>query len=133
MANSRGSEAKSRSRRCFTLVSVTTPAEARTPLPTKFAVAEKHIGVDFSLAHFTPVVAEHKTQNTSCFNTVFIVLHPLCHPEARGLCGPKDLCTLRQSHRRLARSSKLPVLKPCPVSGNTHLRADGFPFQLSFL
>src|SRR5580658_8477596 len=76
MANSRGSEAKSRSRRCFTLVSVTTPAEARTPLPTKFAVAEKHIGVDFSLAHFTPVVAEHKTQNTSCFNTVFLFYTP---------------------------------------------------------
>src|SRR5580658_2789186 len=80
MANSRGSEAKSRSRRCFTLVSVTTPAEARTPLPTKFAVAEKHIGVDFSLAHFTPVVAEHKTllalTPSSLFYTPFVILRP---------------------------------------------------------
>src|SRR5580700_10929588 len=43
MANSSGSDAKSNSRRCFTLVSVTTPTVPSTPLPTKFAVAEKHM------------------------------------------------------------------------------------------
>src|ERR1700751_5017839 len=37
-----GNVAKSSSRRCFTLVKVTTPTAPRTPLPTKFAVAEKH-------------------------------------------------------------------------------------------
>src|ERR1700728_795123 len=39
-----GNVAKSTSRRCFTLVKVTTPTAPSTPLPTKFAVAEKHIG-----------------------------------------------------------------------------------------
>src|SRR5580693_5146069 len=43
MAKSVGSAAKSSSRRCFTCVRVTTPTAPRTPLPTKFAVAEKHI------------------------------------------------------------------------------------------
>src|SRR5262249_30022454 len=43
MANSVGSAAKSSSRRCFTLVRVATPPAPRTPLPTKFAVAEKHM------------------------------------------------------------------------------------------
>src|SRR5208282_2750539 len=43
MAKSVGSAAKSNSRLCFTLVKVTTPTAPRTPLPTKFAVAEKHI------------------------------------------------------------------------------------------
>src|SRR5580698_10424276 len=43
MANNTGRDAKSSSRRCFTLVKVTTPMAPRTPLPTKFAVAEKHI------------------------------------------------------------------------------------------
>jgi hypothetical protein len=42
MAKSVGSAAKSSSRLCFTFVSVTTPMAPRTPLPTKFAVAEKH-------------------------------------------------------------------------------------------
>src|SRR5438105_3741315 len=42
MANSVGSAAKSSSRLCFTFVNVTTPMAPRTPLPTKFAVAEKH-------------------------------------------------------------------------------------------
>src|SRR5208337_4444687 len=37
-----GSDAKSSSRLCFTFVRVTTPTAPRTPLPTKFAVAEKH-------------------------------------------------------------------------------------------
>ena|ERR1700722_732998 len=45
MAKSVGSAAKSSSRRCFTFVNVTTPTAPRTPLPTKFAVAEKHKGV----------------------------------------------------------------------------------------
>jgi hypothetical protein len=38
-----GSDAKSNSRRCFTFVNVTTPMVPSTPLPTKFAVAEKHM------------------------------------------------------------------------------------------
>src|ERR1700683_211295 len=42
MAKSRGSAAKSSSRRCLTRVRVTAPTAPRTPLPTKFAVAEKH-------------------------------------------------------------------------------------------
>src|SRR5208282_1446479 len=42
MAKSVGNVAKSSSRLCFTFVSVTTPTAPRTPLPTKFAVAEKH-------------------------------------------------------------------------------------------
>src|ERR1700686_4426731 len=42
MANSVGSEAKRTSRLCFTFVKVTTPTAPKTPLPTKFAVAEKH-------------------------------------------------------------------------------------------
>src|SRR5271154_7142394 len=43
-----GSAAKSSSRRCFTFDKVTTPTAPRTPLPTKFAVAEKH------MAHLLP-------------------------------------------------------------------------------
>src|SRR5580698_4339554 len=43
MAKSVGSEAKSSSRRCFTRVKVTTPIVPKTPLPTKFAAAEKHM------------------------------------------------------------------------------------------
>jgi hypothetical protein len=57
MANNKGKEAKSSSRRCFTLVRVTTPTAPRTPLPTKFAVAEKHIG-GFLSAGVTPVTAK---------------------------------------------------------------------------
>jgi hypothetical protein len=49
LAKSVGSEAKRSSRRCLTLVRVTTPTAARTPLPTKFAVAEKHIGDDLGV------------------------------------------------------------------------------------
>src|SRR5215469_9784327 len=52
MANSKGSAAKSSSRRCLTLVKVTTPAMARTALPAKFTVAEKHT---------TPPLPEHDT------------------------------------------------------------------------
>src|SRR5579871_6371753 len=44
MAKSVGSEANSSSRLCLTFVKVTTPAAPRTPLPTKFAAAEKHTG-----------------------------------------------------------------------------------------
>src|ERR1700723_4507511 len=44
MANRVGSDAKSNSRLCFTIVKVTTPIAPRTVLPTKFAVAEKHMG-----------------------------------------------------------------------------------------
>src|ERR1700735_2250856 len=43
MAKRMGSEAKSSSRRCFTLVKVTTPIPNKAVLPTKFAVAEKHM------------------------------------------------------------------------------------------
>src|ERR1700721_1712388 len=42
MANSVGSAAKRISRLCFTFVNVTIPMAPRAPLPTKFAVAEKH-------------------------------------------------------------------------------------------
>src|SRR6202035_5479339 len=56
MAKRVGSAAKSNSRRCFTLVSVTTPTAPRTPLPTKFAAAEKHMArrlqyVDYTYRH----------------------------------------------------------------------------------
>src|ERR1700758_4453024 len=44
MAKRIGSAAKSSSRRCFTFVKVTTPIVPRTPLPTKLAAAEKHMG-----------------------------------------------------------------------------------------
>ena len=40
---SMGSDANNSSRLCFTFVKVTTPSVPRIPLPTKFAVAEKHI------------------------------------------------------------------------------------------
>src|SRR5271168_5598200 len=53
MAKSTGREAKSSSRRCWTRVSVTTPTEVRTPLPTKFAVAEKHMGRFLSCESYT--------------------------------------------------------------------------------
>src|SRR5262245_23253090 len=43
MANKMGSAANSSSRRCFTFFKVATPPAPRTPLPTKFAVAEKHM------------------------------------------------------------------------------------------
>src|ERR1700684_3483558 len=43
MANKSGRDANSSSRRCLTLVRVTTPTAPRTVLPTKFAVAEKHM------------------------------------------------------------------------------------------
>src|ERR1700722_5665871 len=42
MAKSAGSEAKSSSRLCFTLVRVRTPRVPKTQLPVKFAAAEKH-------------------------------------------------------------------------------------------
>src|ERR1700683_98226 len=60
MAKSAGSDAKSSSRRCFTLVRVTTPMAPRAPLPTKFAVAEKH------MAHFlrSPVFFVEKIHAT---------------------------------------------------------------------
>src|ERR1700685_4189676 len=57
MANRMGRAAKRISRRCFTRVNVTTPTAPRTPLPTKFAVAEKHIGPSSPLANLTRVVA----------------------------------------------------------------------------
>jgi hypothetical protein len=37
-----GKDAKSNSRLCLTFVSVKTPIAPNTPLPTKFATAEKH-------------------------------------------------------------------------------------------
>src|SRR5580700_9905078 len=43
MAKSMGSDAKSNSRRCLTFAKVTAPSAPRTPLPTKLAVAEKHM------------------------------------------------------------------------------------------
>src|ERR1700722_10988696 len=44
-AKSGGRAAKSHSRRCLTLVNVSTPIVPKTPLPTKLATAEKHIPV----------------------------------------------------------------------------------------
>src|SRR5579863_1522626 len=61
MANSAGSAAKSSSRRCFTLVKVTTPTAPRTPLPTKFAVAEKHIP-GLLLCEHPSIVSDPKKQ-----------------------------------------------------------------------
>jgi hypothetical protein len=54
-----GSAAKSNSRLCFTFFKVTTPTPPRTVLPTKFAVAEKHMP-HLLPARFTPIRAEHK-------------------------------------------------------------------------
>src|SRR5580692_1653048 len=61
MAKRIGSAAKSSSRRCFTFVNVTTPTAPRTPLPTKFAVAEKHKGMLAPLAalHLWAQKAKH--------------------------------------------------------------------------
>src|SRR5271154_1735695 len=53
MANKTGREAKRISRRCLTRVRVTTPTAPRTPLPTKFAVAEKHIDRFLSCEEYT--------------------------------------------------------------------------------
>jgi hypothetical protein len=53
MANSVGSAAKRSSRRCFTIVNVKTPTAPRTPLPTKFAVAEKHTAVFSAVKDYT--------------------------------------------------------------------------------
>src|SRR5579863_7768971 len=59
MANSVGSVAKSTSRLCFTFVNVTTPTAPRTPLPTKFAVAEKHMARLLVCENYT---CRHRTQ-----------------------------------------------------------------------
>src|SRR5271155_1970695 len=59
MANSKGSEAKSNSRRCFTFVNVTTPTAPSAVLPTKFAVAEKH------MADFSPGRGLHRSQQNA--------------------------------------------------------------------
>jgi hypothetical protein len=55
-----GNAAKSSSRLCFTFVNVTTPTAPRIPLPTKFAVAEKHT-VRFLVARITRIAVERKT------------------------------------------------------------------------
>src|ERR1700723_188665 len=62
MAKSVGSAAKSSSRRCFTFVNVTTPTAPRTPLPTKFAVAEKHKGGLLRWKHY---ICWRRRQNIS--------------------------------------------------------------------
>src|SRR5580692_4582319 len=62
MANSVGSPAKSNSRLCFTFVNVTTPTAPRTPLPTKFAVAEKHMAPLLLREEYT---CHRTTQNAS--------------------------------------------------------------------
>src|ERR1700674_3273539 len=62
MAKSIGSAAKSSSRRCFTFVNVTTPTAPRTPLPTKFAVAEKHKGCLLRWKHY---ICWRRRQNIS--------------------------------------------------------------------
>jgi hypothetical protein len=55
-ANSVGSDAKSNSRRCFTFVNVTTPMVPSTPLPTKFAVAEKHMARPLPFEDYSAVL-----------------------------------------------------------------------------
>src|ERR1700746_2125854 len=55
-----GSAAKSSSRLCFTLVNVATPAAPRTALPTKFAVAEKHMAGLLRCEHYT-TTSQRKT------------------------------------------------------------------------
>jgi hypothetical protein len=60
MAKSTGNDANSSSRLCFTFVKVTAPTTPRTPLPTKFAVAEKHMADFLRCEDYT----EHReTQN----------------------------------------------------------------------
>ena len=54
MANNVGREANSISRLCFTLVKVMTPMAPRTPLPTKFAAAEKH-----KVRHLPAMITPH--------------------------------------------------------------------------
>src|ERR1700691_436403 len=60
IANNKGSEAKSNSRRCFTFVNVTTPTAPNAVLPTKFAVAEKHMDGFSPRARITPITAKRK-------------------------------------------------------------------------
>ena len=57
-----GNAAKSSSRLCFTFVNVTTPTAARTPLPTKFAVAEKHMARFLRCEHY---ICDRGTQKIS--------------------------------------------------------------------
>src|SRR5580692_4260086 len=59
MANRIGSAAKSSSRRCLTFVNVTTPTAPRAVLPTKFAVAEKHMA-RYLVCEITLVAPESK-------------------------------------------------------------------------
>src|ERR1700733_7422437 len=97
MAKSIGSAAKSSSRRCFTFVNVTTPTAPRTPLPTKFAVAEKHKG---RLLHWEDYICWRRRQNIST----------LQRRGPGGNQGDQLGCTP-------------PVLKPHSISENTHFRA----------
>src|SRR5271170_4958384 len=60
MANSKGSDAKSNSRRCFTFVNVTTPTAPKAVLPTKFAVAEKHMNGFSPGGRITSITAKRK-------------------------------------------------------------------------
>src|SRR4029077_9649373 len=118
MAKSVGRAAKSSSRRCLTLVRVTTPTAPRTPLPTKFAVAEKHMGV-------APLGGLHlSSQNAKQFL-------------GRGV-GQRSQCEsasgdIVKDPRERPRANFAPVLKLRPVSASPHFRADEFPSQLSFL
>src|SRR5665213_1526858 len=64
MAKSVGSAAKRTSRLCLTFVKVTTPIAPRTPLPTKFAAAEKHTGYspcDAPIALLSPCLGAQPT------------------------------------------------------------------------
>src|SRR5271165_5369755 len=64
-----GSAAKSNSRRCFTFVNVTTPTAPRTPLPTKFAVAEKHMGRFLRCEDYTYHRATHNFSHDAAIRT----------------------------------------------------------------
>src|SRR6266702_4511531 len=60
MANNVGRAANRISRLCFTFVNVTTPMAPRTPLPTKFAAAEKHKARHLASERLHLIIVEHK-------------------------------------------------------------------------
>src|SRR5580692_7844061 len=94
MAKSVGSDAKSNSRLCFTFVKVTTPTAPRTPLPTKFAVAEKHTAI-FSFVR----LRSHQPFKVTRSDAPAKIVHPRS-------TKPKDIGRLTLLRRResLARS-----------------------------
>src|ERR1700758_1291487 len=92
MANSTGSDAKRSSRLCFTFVKVTTPTAPRTPLPTKFAVAEKHTARFLRCENYT---YHRGTQKVSHDAVIWVTrsatpeLEP-CHRVTQRALGPRS-------------------------------------------